>query len=238
MFRIAACDDDPAQIKLLQQYAERYSIQYDNLLEMDGYKSGESLLQTYEKGQYELIFMDVEMDKMDGIYVAERIRHIPDHDVIIMYVSNYPQYMQASFGVRAAQYLTKPLTYEIFEKKINEIFDYLKEEIERVFDFIYEGEHYLVKESEIISIESDGAKLDVYTIRDHIKPRGRLKDYINKCQKYMISPNRSMLINTKYISKFNGNNIVLTDKRIIPISRMRAPEIRAIIGKNITERLV
>lgn len=237
MLKLAICDDDEAELKLIKEYAKMYSIQNDNQLNCTGFHSGEELLANYRKGDFDLILLDVEMDKMDGIYVANQIRHIPDHDVNIMYVSNYPQYMQASFGVRAAQYLTKPLSYEIFVQKINELVSYMTEDKEKVIDILYEGEHYFVGEASIISIESQGRKLQIDTEKECFTLNGKLSDYQDICEKYMIMPNRSMLVNTRYIYKINASEIELSNGRKIPISRRKLAEIKEVIGRNLARRI-
>lgn len=237
MFKIAACDDDPSELLLIKEYVQRYSIRYDSNLTFNGYNSGEELLKDYEKGKYDLIFLDVEMGKMDGIMTADRIRHIPDHDVNIIYVSNYPQYMQASFGVRAAQYLTKPISYEIFENKVNEIIRYIAEDKDKVIEIEVERDKYYIRESEIISIETDKSKLIFITERDSIRARGKLSDYAKKCEKYMVMPNRSTLVNTRFIRMINNSEIVLTNGRRVGISRNRRTVIKQDINRNLRERL-
>lgn len=237
MLNIAACDDDPAELALIEGYVQRYSIRYDNEITFAGYSSGEELLKDYERGKYDLIFLDVEMGKMDGIMTAERIRHIPDHDVNIIYVSNYPQYMQASFGVRAAQYLTKPISFEIFENKVNEVIRYISEDKDKVIEIDAERDKYYIRESEIISIETDGQKLLLITEDDTIRIRGKLSDYAKKCEKYMVMPNRSILVNTRFIRMLNSNEIVLTNGRRVGISRNRRMLIKQEINRNLRERL-
>lgn len=237
MLKIAVCDDDESEIMLIKGYSERYSVQYDNFLEFTSFHSGEELLKRYKKGDFDLILLDVEMGEMDGIYVADQIRHIPDHDVNIIYVSNFPQYMQASFGVRAAQYLTKPLSYEIFEEKINELIAYITEDKENIIDVNYEGEHYFVGETSILSIESQGTKIRINTDKASFLIRGKISDYKNVCAKYMIMPNRSMLVNTRYIYRISGNVIELSNGQEIRISRRKIAEIKKEIGKNLSRRV-
>ncbi len=237
MLKIAICDDDEAEVKLIKEYANMYSIQNDNQLTCTGFHSGEELLSNYHKGDFDLILLDVEMDKMDGIYVANQIRHIPDHNVNIMYVSNYPQYMQASFGVRAAQYLTKPLSYEIFSQKINELIAYMTEDKEKVIDILYESEHYFVGEASIVSIEIQGRKLRIETEKESFIINGKLNEYRDICEKYMIMPNRSTLVNTKYIYKINSSEIELLNGKKIPISRRKSNEIKEAVGRNLARRI-
>lgn len=238
MLRVAICDDDEAEIKLIKAYAQRYTIQYDNSLAVSSFSCGEELLENYKKNDFDLIILDVEMGKMDGIYVADQIRHIPDHDVTIMYVSNFPQYMQASFGVRAAQYLTKPISYDTFANKINEFVSYMTEDKERVIELVSDGEQYYLNEKSVISIESQGAKLRFTTEKDSLSVYGKISDYTKLCDKYMVMPNRSTLINTVYIHKVSGNTIELANGQEVKISRRRHADVTESIGRNMSRRII
>lgn len=40
---------------------------------------------------------------------AQLIREFPDRNVLIVFITSYPEYMQDSFDVQAFQYLTKPI---------------------------------------------------------------------------------------------------------------------------------
>ena len=72
---------------------------------------------------FQLLFIDVEMPELSGLDVAKRIRKLPDRDVKIVFVSNYPEYMQNSFDFQAFQYLSKPLSYEKFNMVMNNIIE-------------------------------------------------------------------------------------------------------------------
>lgn len=237
MLNIAVCDDDPAELLLIKEYIARYCVKNDDSLTFTGFNCGEELLADYRKGKYDIIFLDVEMGKLDGIMTADRIRHIPDHDVNIMYVSNYPQYMQASFGVRAAQYLTKPISFETFESKIKDVLSYIEEEKDKTIELVISDERYYFKESDIITIETEGQKLLFTTENTSVLVRGKIRDYEKKCEKYMVSPNRSVLVNTRFIQKINGKDITLTNGRKIAISRQRCAAVKQEISKNLSARL-
>ena len=67
------------------------------------------------------------MPGRNGIETAEEIRKIPDRNVIIAFITSYPEYMQDSFDVQASQYLTKPISYELFEQKLEKMLAYIGE---------------------------------------------------------------------------------------------------------------
>ncbi len=240
MLRIAVCDDELNEVEKIQDYGTQMGIRRNMEIEVDGFTDGDELLKNYTKGKYQIVMLDVEMGRTDGLLVAGRIRRIPDHDVIIMYVSRYPQYMQASFDVRAAQYISKPLTYDVFEEKILAVLRYKEQEIDKDITFTYNEEKNIVSEKDIIVIESSGLgnrNLKVTTVDDSFIAKGKISDYSQICSKYMIAPNRSELINVEHIRKLVQNRLLLRNGREITISRNRIGEINEKVVENFVNRM-
>ena len=123
LYRIAICDDELSQITIVEDYLTRFSIKTDTEFHIERFSSGNELLKKYynEKSPFDLVFMDMEMPGRNGIETAEEIRKIPDRNVIIAFITSYPEYMQDSFDVQASQYLTKPISYELFEQKLEKM---------------------------------------------------------------------------------------------------------------------
>ena len=69
----------------------------------------------------------MEMPGRNGIETAEEIRRIPDRNVLIAFITSYPEYMQDSFDVQASQYFTKPISYGLFEQKLKKMLSYIGE---------------------------------------------------------------------------------------------------------------
>lgn len=64
------------------------------------------------KNDIDLAFLDVEMPDMDGILLGKKLREI-NHDMIVIYVSAYEQYLKAAiFDVKADYYLLKPYDHK------------------------------------------------------------------------------------------------------------------------------
>lgn len=129
LYRIAICDDELSQITIVEDYLTRFSIKTDTEFHIERFSSGNELLKKYynEKSPFDLVFMDMEMPGRNGIETAEEIRKIPDRNVIIAFITSYPEYMQDSFDVQASQYLTKPISYELFEQKLEKMLAYIGE---------------------------------------------------------------------------------------------------------------
>ena len=86
MIKIAVCDDDERTLgdtlELLKQYKKLP-------LSADAYTSGEALLAAGKK--YDILLLDIDMEGMDGIQTARRIREA-DKEVKLIYVTNYSDY--------------------------------------------------------------------------------------------------------------------------------------------------
>ena len=89
MLNIAICDDD-IQItgkieRLLQDIAKRNFVD----TEIEVFWNGKSLADAIAAGErYDVIYLDIEMDKEDGISAARRIRTY-DKNVRIIYVTSH-----------------------------------------------------------------------------------------------------------------------------------------------------
>lgn len=127
LYRIAICDDEVGQIKIISDYLARFSIKTDIEFKIERYTSSNELLKKYynEKSPFDILFLDMEMPGRNGIETAEEIRRLPDRNVLISFITSYPEYMQDSFDVQASQYLTKPVSYELFEEKLEKMLDYI-----------------------------------------------------------------------------------------------------------------
>ena len=73
MISIAVCDDDTKHIAILEKYLFEIS---DIKIECDAYQNGESLVNAYKNSieKYDVVFLDMEMEKLNGIETADRIR--------------------------------------------------------------------------------------------------------------------------------------------------------------------
>ena len=69
------------------------------------------------KAVYDIILMDIEMKFMDGMMAAEEIRKV-DTEVIIIFITNSPQYAIKGYAVDALDYVLKPVSYYAFSQRL------------------------------------------------------------------------------------------------------------------------
>ena len=127
LLRIAYCDDEIENGKKIRDYINQLMIQIEVEFELDFYVSGTVLLENVKKQNdyYDMVLLDMEMPDMNGLEIAEKIRELVSREVLITFLTSYPEYMQQSFRVQPFQYLMKPLETDSFIKEIQNAMNYL-----------------------------------------------------------------------------------------------------------------
>ena len=70
---------------------------------------GEDLVERYSSGKdFDIVFLDIEMDKMNGIDTATEMRKYAP-EAIIIFVSSHKNYVFDAFRCEAFHFLVKPI---------------------------------------------------------------------------------------------------------------------------------
>ena len=116
MYRIAIVEDDKRFIEELQMYLRQYGTEENQKFEISVFFDGAEILADYEP-KYDLILLDIEMPKVNGMDAAEKIREM-DENVVMMFITNMAQYAIRGYSVGALDFVMKPITYYTFAMKM------------------------------------------------------------------------------------------------------------------------
>ena len=113
---ILLCEDEESLGMLVREYLQAKG--YDAELFLDG----ESGLQAFQSGKYDMCLLDVMMPKMDGFALAKEIRAINSEvPIIFLTAKNLKDDILEGFKLGADDYLTKPFSMDILICKIEAI---------------------------------------------------------------------------------------------------------------------
>jgi len=104
---IAICDDDlRIHKKLTAIIRQEITFPY----RLTSFSDGEALVMYFHENKVPLdvIFLDICMDKMDGIIAAHQIRAL-NPSVMIIFLTSSPKHWAQGFNVQALDYLLKPI---------------------------------------------------------------------------------------------------------------------------------
>ncbi|MDR3307972.1 MAG: LytTR family DNA-binding domain-containing protein [Coriobacteriales bacterium] len=105
--RIAICEDTPTEARILISFIEESGI----VAETTHYLCGEDLLAVFEKGAYDLIFLDVYMGAISGVETAEAVRE-KDAQVVIVFTTTSDDFTREGYRLNAYKYMLKPINPE------------------------------------------------------------------------------------------------------------------------------
>jgi len=112
IIRIAIVDDERKERENLEQAVRTCigDMAFDELT-IDCFSSGKELMEIFEPGQYDIVFLDIMMSGMSGIDTGRKVREA-DRRVRIVFVTTSNDFAAESYEVRADYYLLKPYTKE------------------------------------------------------------------------------------------------------------------------------
>lgn len=96
--RIAIVDDD---IQMCEQLRTLLNEFLGDSSEISDYRSGEEFLTAWETADFDLIILDIFMDKLTGVDVARKIRE-RDSNVKIVFSTTSNEFASESYEVNAA----------------------------------------------------------------------------------------------------------------------------------------
>ena len=129
MIKIAIVEDEHAYAMQLQEYLHTYEKENGEVFEISLFSDGDEIVHKY-KPIYDIILMDIEMKFMDGMSAAEEIRKV-DTEVVIIFITNMPQYAIRGYAVEALDYVLKPISYFAFSQRLNRAIGRIKKRISK-----------------------------------------------------------------------------------------------------------
>jgi len=207
---VAIVEDNHECADTLKKYLKRYSRDYNIIIDVFTFQDGEDIVSFYES-KYDIILMDIEMKHLDGMSAAKKIREF-DKDVIIIFITNTPQFAIKGYEVKALSYLLKPVPYFAFQQEINNAMTEIQKK----------------KESFILVTTDEGiVKLNIFDIsKMSLK---KMEDNLKEGSFFRC--NSCYLVNLDEVTGVSGD-FVLIKKIELKISRPRKKEFMEALTAN------
>lgn len=157
--KIAVIDDEKPQADILYSICNAYFGGHKQNVQIDCFPDGIAFFNSFKENTYKIAFVDIFMEKMNGITVAEKLRE-KDRNILIVFVTTSPDFMMQAFSVHAFHYITKPYKAEQIYKVLDDASSYVSDN-SKYIEVMCDRRNTLISLKEIVSVESDAHYINI-----------------------------------------------------------------------------
>ncbi len=223
--RIAIADDNRQDMEHLRE--ELYKVFNELGYTMDNvraFPSGESILNDFKEGIYDIIFLDIFMGGITGVVAAEKIREI-DSKVSIIFTTTCNDYANQSYRLRASYYLLKPFGTEEVRQMIKMI-DLHRFEAERTVEF---PDGSRCRLHDIVYTEYSNHKITIHLTGGRTQSvwmsQTEMEELLCGLGAFFTCT-KGILISLEQIQDLDEDCVKLCNGDVVPVSRARRPELK------------
>lgn len=210
--RILICDDDELIIEQLKKYLILFfETNHTKCPELLSFTSGESLLA--DKGEKDMVFLDIEMPGMNGIYVGNELKKA-NKNVLIFVVTSYSEYLDEAMRFHVFRYLSKPLDKQRLFRNMKDALAHLNTMTTKIPVETRDGVHTF-SASQIIAIEAQGRKVIVHTVLQDFISVENMNYWIEHLPKNcFFQTHRSFIVNLEHVVNFDRTVVHLANQQV------------------------
>ncbi len=223
--KIAICDDLESDRQAIIHMIKKYCKDYNLELDLYDYENGHKLLSDFKHEKFELIFLDIYMNNINGIEIAKEIR-LQDSDIIIIFMTTSKDHALDAFEVDAMQYLVKPVDYEKLQHIFNKCQKLFSDNM-RFIEVPSNGLSVKIFLKDIYYIEVYNKTCLLHTNRLTIKtytPLSKLWELLDGSP--FLRCHRSYIVNMFYIDDILETDFLLKNSDKIPIRKESSSDIK------------
>lgn len=231
MLKIAVVDDVVGVCSDLENSLSRVARSLSLQIEVEPFYSGETLCKELKrKNSFDIIFLDIELQKMSGVQVAEYIRQTLNDEIQqIVFISGNPQYSLKLHAFHPLDFLIKDISDEAVEtilKRYLKLTGYWNEFFE--FKSFHSVLRYKAKDIKYLTVQNRIVHL-VLSDNSYVQYYGTLeKAYEEQLKKFdFLFVHKQYIVNPIYVKTYEYERIELIDGTEIPIGSTKRKEIRA-----------
>lgn len=219
MLHIAIVEDDKTYAAQLKAYLAQYESETGHKMTVTIFPDGEDIVTDYS-AEFDIILMDVEMTFLDGMKAAEKIREM-DTEVVIIFITNMPQYAIQGYKVDALDYVLKPISYFAFSQRMDRALTRVKRKEKQYITVHQKGGKRKLDVSKICYVEVQDHFLIYHLMDGEVMGKGAIKDAEDVLDgNLFFRCNRCYLVNLEYVEDFHGSDVTVAGD-VIQVSRSR-----------------
>ena len=232
--RIAICDD---QLQCRKQTEEAVreclkGLEYGVELFKDGFE----FLQAFGRKPYDLVLLDIEMPKIDGISLAKELRKL-HKDVPIVFLTSHIEYALEGYEVNALRYLTKPVSIPKLREVLSCVWQRMQKQ--RILWVKTELGDQKLPVREIVFMEAQNQNILIYTTGEVYSIRYNLADYQQElAADGFFRIHRGYLVSLGHVKNVGKCELTMDNGAVLPVSRAKEKELKEALFQYIQQEAI
>lgn len=222
---IVVLENDLVEYQKIYKAILEWGIERDIDYDIFHYQSGESFFSdtSHYDASTELFLLDIEMNQMNGIEVAKKLR-MHNYKGDIIFLTAHKEYVFEGYQVHALNYLLKPVDK-------TKLFSCLSEIEEKYHGNCYtykdkEQDNISIPYSSILYISVNRHYVYIYTAEKTYEQYTNLNALIQKLPYHFVQVHRSYIVNLQHIQKYSNGKIHLSDGGSLEVGRTYLKEFK------------
>lgn len=215
--RCIIIEDEPIAREVLKDYISKVSF-----LDLVGeFESVNAYLNDKKRLDLDIIFLDIEMPKIDGLSFAKTL----PKSINLIFTTAFREYALEGFELQAKDYLLKPFSFDRFfvaiQKCVVKSSSEKMDEQEMEADFFVKSDRMMkkVRLKEVVYLESLSDYVKIHLVDGKIITREKIS-HLHRClpQNRFLRVHRSFVVSLDKMSAYT-NEYVQIDDKAFPIGR-------------------
>ena len=176
---------------------------------LESYATGEGLLEAVKR--FDIVFLDIQMDGMDGIEAARKQKKKQD-DIVLIFVTGNREYVFDAIDLYAFHYLLKPVNEDKFREVLERAAGEVAKKREKRGLFI-KRRNLTLDQADILYIESRAKKVEIHTdgSKDIIEIYATMEELEGQLGEDFYRCHRAYIVNMAHITEYDNDSITITN---------------------------
>lgn len=208
--RIAIVDDSRSDANRLEEFLSRYQNETGEKCSSRHFPGAKEFLES-DMELFDLVIMDIDMPGLNGVDAARRMRK-EGSNVVLMFVTNMPQYALCGYEVEAVDYVLKPVAYPDFALKLQKAGRYVSRNRDQQLALHTTNGLISLRTSEILYVESALHYLIYHTAGGDHKVRGSMAQAEKELLPLRFAKcNSGFLVNLRHVKSIEKDDVMVGD---------------------------
>ena len=215
--KIFICDDEVIETNTMTSLITQWAATNNYAVDISCHHSAEAFLFAYEDhSDIDILVLDIQMGKMDGVTLAKKIRQT-NKTIQIIFATSYMEYIADGYDVEALHYLIKPVD----QQKLFAVLDRAMQKLSYTQRTLYVQTSNMSARIFLHEIQYIEVLHNYVTI--HAKEDYRIKTTMSKLEKELdenfLRIGRSFIVNVQYVRKVSKDMAWLENGATVPLVR-------------------